>query len=246
MNGTFTELRAGDGTCKAYVARPNGPGPFPAVLLLMDGVGVRDTLERMADRLADTGYVVLLPDLYYRSGPFAPFDPATVFAGGPELDRVRGLMAAIGGDEPAMRDVGCFLDWLDAQPDVIAGKAACVGYCLGGGFALRAACAHPGRVALAASFHGGGFVTDAASPKFVAERVQGRVYVGAAENDLRHTPAVTEALEAALSAARVPHVVELYPGTQHGFAVADMPVYNEAAAERHWQRLAEQLWAAFQ
>lgn len=246
MSGTHIELQAADGTCNAYVARPAGPGPFPAVLFLMDGIGLRETLERMADRVADKGYLVLLPNLYYRSGAFAPFDPAKVFAGGPELDRAKALMDAIGGDESAMRDVGRFLDWFDGQPEVIRGKAACLGYCLGGGFALRAACAYPKRVALAASFHGGGFVADASSPAVIADRIQSRVYLGVAEIDRRHTPAVTEALEAALTEARVPHAIELYPGTKHGFAVADVPAYDEAAAERHWQRLSEQLWAAFQ
>lgn len=246
MPGTHIQLSAADGTCDAYVARPTGAGPFPAVLLLMDGIGLRPTLERMADRVADKGYLVLLPNLYYRSGAFPPFDPATVFAGGPELDRAKALMDAIGGDEAAMRDVGRFLDWLDAQPDVVTGKAACVGYCLGGGFALRAACAFPDRVVLAASFHGGGFVADASSPALIADRVQSRVYLGVAEIDRRHTSAVSEALEAALTEARVPHAIELYPGTKHGFAIADVPAYDEAAAERHWQRLTEQLWAAFQ
>ncbi len=246
MPGTHIELSAGDGTCGAYLARPTGAGPFPAVLFLMDGIGVRATLERMADRIADKGYLTLLPNLYYRSGAFPPFDPATVFAGGAELERAQALMAGIGGDEAAMRDVGAFLDWLDARPDVVTGKAACVGYCLGGGFALRAACAFPDRVALAASFHGGGFVADPSSPALIADRVQSRVYLGVAEVDRRHTPAITEALEAALTEARVPHAIELYPGTKHGFAIADVPAYDEAAAERHWQRLTEQLWAAFQ
>jgi dienelactone hydrolase len=67
-----------DGTCPAYVYRPNGNGPWPGVLVFMDGIGIRPAMLDVGERLAQHGYFVLLPDLYYRSGPYEPMNPHTV------------------------------------------------------------------------------------------------------------------------------------------------------------------------
>src|SRR5580658_7033531 len=87
MNGSRIEIQTSLGNIEAYVSHPIGPGPWPGVLFFMDGLGWRPTLFDMADRLASYGYYVLLPNMFWRSGPFAPFDAKTVFAGGPERER---------------------------------------------------------------------------------------------------------------------------------------------------------------
>src|SRR5262249_6646074 len=64
-----------DGECRTAVFTPDtGSGPWPAAIFFMDGLGIRPVLFQMAQRLADGGYVVLLPDLYYRAGPYEPLD----------------------------------------------------------------------------------------------------------------------------------------------------------------------------
>ncbi|WP_437614398.1 dienelactone hydrolase family protein [Sorangium sp. So ce834] len=244
MNGTKIEIETKDGVADAYVSHPGGEGPWPAVLFYMDGLGLRPSLFAMADRLASSGYYVLLPNMYYRSGAYAPFEPATVFAGGSERERLMALVNAC-DDAGAMRDTAAFLDFFDGQPLVSKGKIASNGYCLGGGLSMCAACNFPDRLAAAASFHGGRFLTDPATPAQIAASVRARVYIGVAEGDRAHTAEVTARLEAALAAAKVPHAIELYPGTTHGFAVSDMPVYDQVASERHWDRLLGLLREAF-
>jgi carboxymethylenebutenolidase len=240
MPGSNVNLSASDGPTTAYLARPEGTGPWPGILFFMDALGPRPTLYAMADRLADLGYSVLLPNMYYRSGSYEPFDPTKIFGaspGTPEFERVMAMANSI-EDAAAMRDAAAFFDFLDRDPHTLGPKFGTLGYCMGGGFALGAACSHPGRVAAAASFHGARFVTDAGSPEIIATTLSAAAYVGVAEVDRRHTAETTRHLEEAFTRADVPHSIELYAGTSHGFAVSDLPVFNQAACETHWARVA--------
>ena len=181
--GAKIQIRTQDGVADAYVSHPTGAGPWPAVILFMDGLGWRPTLFEMADRLASNGYYVLLPNMFWRSGAFAPFDPKTVFAGGPERDRLMTIVSAV-TDESAMRDTEAFLELLAGKPEVEdARQVACAGYCMGGGLAIRAACSFPDRISAAASFHGGRFLTSPEAPEVIAKTVRARIYIGVAEGD---------------------------------------------------------------
>jgi carboxymethylenebutenolidase len=241
MKQTRTEIELADGTAAMDVFRPDGPGLFPAVLFYMDGIGVRDALREMAARFAAGGYYVVLPDLYYRSQPFAPFDAATAFANEAERARLMPMIMKV-TNEPAMKDTARVLDWLDAQPEVRKGPVGCVGYCLGGRLALVAAGAFPERVAAAASIHGGRMVTPAPdSPHLGAPKIRARMYFAAAEVDPSFTPEDRAQLETALRSAGVRYTMDVLPAA-HGFAVHDTPMYDRAAAERHY----EQVGALFQ
>ena len=237
--GTTISIPMEHGVVDAYVARPSAAGAMPPVLFFQDGLGLRPALFEMADRLASHGYHVLLPNMFWRAGAYEPFDAKTVFAGpGPELDRLTKIVMSV-TPENAMRDVAAFLDHLGAQPEVTdhARRVACVGYCMGGGLAMLAACSFPDRIAAAASIHGGRFITAPEAPEMLAKQMRARVYIGHSEIDRAHTPEVTRQLAAALAEAGVPHQIELYPGVAHGFAVPDLPPYNAEAAERHWERV---------
>lgn len=240
MRGTGVEIKTRDGVADAHVFMPKDGASGPGVLFYMDGLALRDALFEMAERIAAHGYCVLLPNMFYRHGPFAPFDPKTVFKGpGPERDRLMGVFASIDLDR-AMSDTASFLAFLDRHPNVKGKGIGAVGYCMGGSFAIGAAGTYPERVLAAASFHGGRLVTDAPnSPHLLASKMRAgaRVYVGVADKDAGHPPEVTEKLEAAFSAAGVRHRIELYPGASHGWVPADTPVHDAAAAERHWERL---------
>jgi carboxymethylenebutenolidase len=227
-----------DGTCPAVVVTPDGAGPWPAVIVFPDAGGVRPTFEDMAQRVADLGYVAFLPELYYRHGGYEPFDMSTAFSDDAERTRLMGMARSV-TTEMALSDIGAFLDFLAAQPQVAGTKVGTTGYCMGGGLSLTAAAHHPDRVAAAASFHGGYLASDFPdSPHLAAGRIAGRVYVAAASDDPSF-PAEQEArLTAALTDGGVDHAVETYPAA-HGFAVPDNPTYDADADARHWAALAE-------
>jgi carboxymethylenebutenolidase len=203
----------------------------------MDAFGIRPQLAEMAQRLASHGYVVVVPNLYYRSGAYAPFDPKLVFSEGPERDRFKGMIQSI-NDTMVMHDSAAVLTMIDALPAARAGRIGVVGYCMGGGFALSAAGTFPDRVAAAASFHGGSLATDKPdSAHRLAPHMKARVYIGVAEIDASFSPEQQSRLEHALAGAGVDYTTEIYKGAKHGFAVTGHLVYDRDASERHWQRL---------
>ena len=192
----------------------------------------------MATRLAGLGYAVLVPDVYYRSGAWAPFDMAGVFEDPGERRRLFAMMKAITAEVMAA-DAIRFFDYLAARPEVSGQRFGTCGYCMGGRTSLIVAGRVPDRVAAAMSFHGGGLASDDPdSPHLLAPVITAAVYVGAAENDASYTPEQSRLLNATLTGAGVAHTIEWYSAA-HGFAVPDNGPYDEAAAERHWQAMAD-------
>ncbi len=238
MTAMRADLQTADGTLDVYTFQPGGAaGPWPAVILYMDAFGIRPNLDAMAQRLASSGYLVAVPNLYYRSGPFRPFDPRAVTVDGPEKERFRGMIASIDGVQ-VMRDTAAVLEWLDGSPAAAGGAIGVVGYCMGGGYALRAAGSFPERVAAAASFHGGSLATAKPdSPHLLANRIRAQVYIGVAAIDPSFSSDQQQRLEGALTEAGVDYTLEIYEGARHGFAVTGHLVYDRDASERHWQRL---------
>ena len=230
------EIRTRDGKCPSYIFRPSGSGPWPAVLVFMDGLGIRPAMLEVGERLAKNGYFVLLPDLFYRSGPYEPMDPKVVFS---DPDARKVLMAKFGAATPAaiMSDTPAFLDFIAAQKDVKPGPVGTTGYCMGGLMSLSAAGTYPDRIVAAASFHGGRLASDAPdSPHLLAPKMKARVYVAGAIEDQSFPDDMKARLEEALTQAGVDHVIETYPA-KHGWVFHDTPVYDQAASERHWKSL---------
>jgi carboxymethylenebutenolidase len=235
MNATVS-IKTKDGTVPCHFFPPPQKEPRPAVILYMDAIGIRPALADMAQRLASHGYYVLLPDLYYRAGSL-PHNPDTAFKEGPDRDRRMALMRSI-NNKLIMEDTAAFLDFFDRQPGVKPPKVGCVGYCMGGAFALSAAGTFPDRIAAAASLHGARLATEAPdSPHLLAPKMKAALYIGIAGLDPHFTPEEKQRLESALTTAHVKHTTEIYPNAKHGFAVTDHPVYDRPAAEQHWQRL---------
>ena len=238
LNREEISIQTPDGDCPAHLFTPDGAGPWPAVLFFMDGLGIRPALLAMAARPAATGYVVLLPDLFYRAGRYEPLVPAEIFASGDVRAALAPLLAST-DNRRAAQDAAAFLAYLDDRPEAAGGKVGATGYCMGGGIALTVAGTYPDRVAAAASFHGGNLATDDAnSPHRLAPAMRARIYVAAADADAFYPPEMAERLEGALAAAGVDHRCETYPGALHGWTMTDLPVYDAAAAERHWRELA--------
>ena len=227
-----------DGTCPVRLFTPEGEGPWPGVVMYPDAGGVRDTFDEMAAKLADFGYAVLLPDVYYRMGDWEPIDMKTAFSDPEQRKRLMSMIGSITPDTMAT-DAAAFFDYLAARPEVSGDRFGLTGYCMGGRTAVVVAGRLPDRVAAAASFHGGGLVTDSEdSPHLLADQIQGVVYVAGAENDGSFTADHAEQLEKALTAAGVDHKIETYPAA-HGYAVPDNASYDAAAADRHWTAMRE-------
>jgi len=228
-----------DGEARAFVFTPDsGAGPWPTVLFYMDGPAIRPALFEMGERLASNGYYVLLPDMFWRLGPYDPVDVKAVFSD-PEL-RKTFFARYMGSTDPekSMRDTAAFLAWLDNQPKAKADKIGTTGYCMGGGMSLRAAGTFPDRVAAAAAFHAGNVVNGQPdSPHLLAPKIKAKVLVAGADQDSGFTEAQFETLKKAYADAGVRGEVTIYRGKLHGYAPSDMPVYDEEGSERHWREM---------
>jgi carboxymethylenebutenolidase len=235
---SLVEITTADGICPSYVFRPAaGSGPWPAVLVFMDGVGIRPAMLDLGVRLSKSGYFVLLPDLFYRSGPYEAMDARTVFSDPEQRRRLVEKFSSLVSEAGVMSDTRAFLDYLASEPDVKAGGIGITGYCMGGRMAVVAAGTFPDRIVAAASFHGSRLATDAPeSPHLLAPKMKARIYVAGAIEDASFPDEMKERLEKALTEAGVRHVVETYPA-KHGWVFSDTPVYDAAASERHWREL---------
>jgi carboxymethylenebutenolidase len=230
------DIKTGDGAMETFVCQPER-GTHPGVLLLMDAPGIREELCDMTRRLASVGYCVLLPNLYYRAGRDTKFDSTVFEDGSPERARMRAIRTQM-TIPPVMEDVASMLAFLDGREGVVPGAIGVHGYCMSGPYALAAAARYPDRVSAAASFYGTWLVSDAeGSPHLTLGRAQGELYIGCAEFDeLAPLPMVAE-LRELFDASGNPGELEIYPGVHHGFAFPQRKVYDQPAAERHWERL---------
>ena len=221
----------------AFLAAPEEPGRFPPVIIYMDAPGFREELKDHARRIANRGYVCLLPDLYYRLGTIRFDVPRRNDA---MSAVIRASMQSLSNEQIA-EDTAGMIAFLDAQEKVKPGPLGCVGHCMSGPFAVTVAARYP-RMKAAAALYGVDMVTDKeGSPHRVLDRVKGELYLGFAEVDPAVPATVVPELEAALAKTKVRHRMETVPGTHHGFCFAARPDYNPVAAEHAWERLFD-LW----
>jgi carboxymethylenebutenolidase len=237
MTRVDVEIPTADGRAKGTLHVPAGDGPWPGVLLFPDGGGFRETIREMGDHLAGLGYVTLVPDVFYRSGDWAPFDITTVFSDERERTRLFAIISTLTNDR-IVADAGAFADFLLARPEVTGAAIGTTGYCMGGRMSMLAAGGLGAKIRAAASFHGGRIAVadDPDSPHLAADRIAATVYVAGAIEDNSFTAEQAELLDGALSAAGVEHAVEFYPA-RHGFAVPDNDTYDPQASARHWEAL---------
>lgn len=216
-------------------------GRRPGVLHLTDIGGIRASHRQMARRLAEEGYTVLMPNVFYRTGR----PPLIDFNWRAEPERAKKRFAELMEPLPPEvmeQDAADFADFLAAQGSVSDGPLGVVGYCFTGAMALRTAAARTDRIAAAASFHGGRLYTDTpASPHLVLPRVKARLYFGHAVEDRGMPAEAIEKLNHALEEWGGKYESEVYEGAYHGWTVPDTPVYNQPQAERAYGKLTELL-----
>ena len=210
-------------------------GAHPGVLIWPDAFGLRPAKKQMGRRLAESGYSVLVVNQYYRTQR-APIVNTTDFAA--VRDTLVPLMGSLNADTQT-RDARAFVSFLDTQPAVDRNrKMGTMGYCMGGPFTMRTAAAVPDRIGAAASFHGGGLVTDQAdSPHLLVPEMKAQYLFAIAENDDNNQPEAKDVLRDAFSQAGLRAEIEVYAGAMHGWCPPDSTVYHEAQAERAWSRL---------
>ena len=235
------EIALPDGKAEAFFYKPDDVGNFPGVVFLTDIWGIRDANRGMAKRLADKGFAVLMPNVFFRHGKLPLTPPGFVFKPGePASMRVMAALFKALTAPQMTADGKVYVDALLKQKGVAAGKVGVVGYCFTGAMTMRMAAADPDRIAAAASFHGGRLVTDDTdSPHLLLPRIRARLYFGHAVQDQSITAQQIEILEAALRDWHGAFQSEIYAGALHGWSVPDRPVYNELQAERAFEKLVE-------
>ena len=228
------DIRTPDGVADSYFVHPSS-GTHPGVLIWPDAFGLRPAKRQMAKRLAESGYSVLVVNPYYRAKR-APVVNTTDF--GEVRDIIMPLMGALNADTQTT-DAKAFVAFLDDQASVDSNrKMGTMGYCMGGPFTMRTAAAVPDRVGAAASFHGGGLVTDQPdSPHLLVPQMKAHYLFAIAANDDEAQPEAKDVLRDAFAAAGLPAEIEVYAGAMHGWCPPDAAVYNDSQAERAWSRL---------
>jgi carboxymethylenebutenolidase len=238
MSGTTIDVTTPDGVADSYLARPDDGEGHPRVLLIMDAFGLRPQIERMADRIADRGFLVLAPNVFYRAGR----SPVVSIEGMEDPEKREAVIARVMPmvadltTERIVADGGAYLNRLAAEGG--EEPVAITGYCMGGRLGWRLAAAYPDRVAALGCFHTGGLASDDEdSPHLSAAKIDAELYLGFADQDKSATPEQIATVEQALEAGGVSYRAEVYVGAMHGYTMADTPVYDEAAAERHFEEL---------
>ncbi|MEZ5652277.1 MAG: dienelactone hydrolase family protein [Burkholderiaceae bacterium] len=239
MREMTAELQTADGMLDVFICRPEDDGPWPVVIMYMDAPGMRDELRDMASRLATVGYYVMLPNLYYRIGREGGYgyDLARIRIDDHHRERMHECRLSL-TNAGVVADTANLLAHARGDEAARPGPVGVIGYCMSGQFVVAAAAAYPGDIAAVASFYGVGIVSDAAdSPHRDAARVRARTYLAFADEDPWVPADVLAALPGVIADNNWQAEIEVYPGTTHGFAFAQRPDYDRAAAERHWERI---------
>ena len=233
------EIHTADGTCEGLLFRPEGENRNPGVIFLTDIGGIRQATRDMARRLAEEGYCVLMPNVFYRNARPPVFDFPRVLGEERTMKRIAELAAPL-TPEAMERDASDYVEFLAAQDSVSDGAMGVVGHCITGGMSIRVAAARPDRIAAAASFHGVRLFTDApTSPHLALPRIKARLYFAHAVKDNSMPEEAIEKLDRALEAWGGEFESEVYEDAYHGWTALDSPVYNPPQAERAFQKLTE-------
>jgi carboxymethylenebutenolidase len=236
LTESMVSFPAPGGTMDAFFVHP-ASGKHPAVIMWPDIASLREAFKVMARRLAADGYSVIVPNPFYRDAPAPQFADFEAFRSANGFQKV-GPWMAHNTQDAVMADATAIVGWLDKQAAVDTRRGVGTqGYCMGGPFVIRTTAAVPSRVRAGATFHGGGLVTDAPdSPHKLLPQSRSSYLIAIAKNDDAQRPAEKDTLKQAMAAAGRPAEIEVYGG-DHGWTVADSPVYNQAEAERAWARM---------
>lgn len=240
------EIQTADGTADGFLYQPENDGRWPGVIQYPDVMGIRPQNRGMAKRLAAKGYVVLLPNPFYRTGKAPLFDFVPNFTDPRTINRFKELAGPL-TPEAMERDGSSYVDFLAKQPSVGGKAMGAIGYCFTGAMALRTAAARPDKIGAVASLHGGGLLTEApTSPHTVLPRVKAQLFFAHAVEDSSMPKEAIEKLERALGSWGGKYESLTFDGARHGWTVPGTPVYHEAQAEHAFEKLVDLLKATLQ
>ena len=230
-------VKTADGIADAALFVPVAKGKWPAVLMWPDILGLRPVFREMGKRLAAQGYVVLVPNPYYRTKKAPVVEGAFDFNSKDDMVKIMAFKSGL-SDAMVDRDSAAYVTFLDAQPQTDKRrKAAVQGYCMSGPIAFRTAAVRPDRIGAVATFHPGALVNDkASSPHLLIPKSRAAYLVIIARNDAEKMPKEKPDLEASFRKARRPAKVEI-SSANHGWTVAGSQTYDEKEAERAWAEL---------
>jgi carboxymethylenebutenolidase len=216
--GETVSYKSGADTVNGYLARPQGKGPFPGVIVIQEWWGLNDWVKRQADALAGQGYVALAPDLYRGKVTDKP-------------EEAHQLMSGLSQDR-ALQDLKAAYAHLASQKDVKGDRIGAVGWCMGGRYALLLAAEEP-RLRAAVPYYGAP-PTDAAA----IARIKAPVLGNFGGDDKGPSPDQVKEFEAAMKKAGKSVDVKIYEGAPHAFANENNPWggYRKEAAADAWQR----------
>lgn len=236
ITSSHVEVTTPDGIADCYYTHPVS-GSHAAVIIWPDIFGLRPAFETMGDRLAQSGYAVLVVNPFYRLQP-APTSNSTDLSDPENRNKLFGMMSTLTADTNT-QDAEAFVTWLDAQKEVDTSRGVgTTGYCMGGPLVMRSVAAVPHRFRAGATFHGGGLATDDdSSPHLLIPETNASMLHAIAANDDESNPVAKDMLREAYGAADISAEIEVYEGTLHGWCPPDSTVYHEEQAERAWSRL---------
>ena len=234
---SMVDVPMSDGVSDCYFVHP-AKGQHAGILMWPDIKGLRPAFKAMGKRLAMSGYSVLVVNPFYRDAK-SPVAGDTPDFSDPDTRKFLFGMARKLTHDASMSDARNYIKFIDAQASTdTARKIGTCGYCMGGPLIMRTAGAVPERVGAAASFHGGGLVTDKPdSPHLLIPTSPAHVLHAVAENDDEKNPTQKTVLAEAYAAAGIPAEIEVYAGTKHGWCPPDSAVYDEPQAEKAWARM---------
>ena len=226
-----------DGEADCYFVHP-ASGQHAAVIMWPDILGIRPAFRAMGKRLAESGYSVLVVNPYYRTARGSIVEAGQTFRD-PGVRELLMPHARSLSPETCVTDGRALVSWLDEQTAVDSKrKIGTSGYCMTGSYTMRLAAAIPQRIGAGASFHGGGLVSEQPdSPHLLIDKIRAGFLIAIAESDDERDPEAKTKLREDFDAASLDAEIEVYAGAQHGWCPPDSPVYNEALAERAWERL---------
>ena len=231
-------LETRDGSMDCFSVHPEEGGPFPSVLFYMDAPAIREELRDMARRLGSAGYFVLLPNLFYRVGTERnyPFDQAAIRRDPKQRQIMADTMADL-TNAKVINDTETMLGYL-VREEAATQSTAALGYCMSGQYVVAVMGAYPEAFSCGASYYGVRIVTDEEdSPHLKADQIKGELYLAFAERDHWVPDDTLERIRHVFTGDGRAHRIEVYPGTEHGFAFWKRPVYHREGAERHWERM---------
>jgi carboxymethylenebutenolidase len=207
---------SGNRQVEGYLARPEGEGPFPAVVVIHEIFGLNENIREVAERFADVGYAALAVDLFgNRNRAVCMF-------------RFMGQLMFNSLNNSSVDDLKAGLSYLAGQPWVISDRLGAIGFCMGGSFAIAWACTD-NRLRAIAPFY-------AQNPRPL-EAVARLCPVVGSYPDKDFTTKAGQKLDIELDRYNIPHDIKIYTDTKHSFFNDKGKVYNAAASEDAWRRI---------